>query len=1076
MSLNKILSGGNPRGLLDLECNNIVVHEDMVIEGLLTLTDLTVTGETNVNNLTASGLIRGNVVPPATGERKRFGVPNTNGEIQVVASDDGGIAVYEASSPSYAYLFGLDSAGGGDFLVQNTASVTPAISVDQSNNINLDTSTLLTTGDIKCAHVQCDSINVTTVTPSEFVELKMIGASDGGLSFQPGDAGFTTFFNVPTPSADTTVTFPDAKKSASSVVLTEGDSQTINGPKVFKVSVGIQDQTNDTGLRYLNMDSKTTSWSWGLDPTVDRVKLTNNTTPLDIMTVYNDGFIQTAAGISTLDGALEAAGDLVGHGTSCIIESATTDEDISLSLSDDTNGFDLTMLSTDTGASLKLINTRTNDEPLIIDQSNNVSFPELTPNTALVLNASNVLTSVALGTGEYVSVTSLGVPAAVTLTGTSNQVTLTTALGGGRTISLPQDIATDSDVTFQSVAASSIDVGTVTMTGSLVTANIIADDDVSKTLNICADADSKILNLGTGAAMTGVNVGGAAPLTVGGTTTSVGSYSTTFTTSYTTAVGDVVSVRPSDGKLALGFGEAYTLLTPNDVNGNPCGGNTGLHTIAVNTNVFVSAAICFDNANADGRASIWLEGHILSGTTLTPSGTPVILTPTGGVNGSSSLSNCIHLLKVSTTNNTFGIATLSVTGPAWTVYWYTVNGTTGIITACATASSILTAAVGTIPNDPNSMRGITLSAGSATSVFTVWTYRQGSGAARAIKAVVVEFNPTTGNSTGVLVAELSIATTGINTGTSVAGMYDISSLGVDTAFALTFFDNNVTSTLPRISGVTLAVGALNVITITAGPTPLVTSVVTFQTNSNGMRLSYLQTTGGYYKLMCDWFAVSLQGRTTQVFNVDTTTGAWSGTNHASLATPLVEYNLARYSSLLGTNSEFTYNVPVPLSATQYLAGYQESNTTPSVTTRLVNISALDAITYVEAINRPGFNMASSYSSTAYDGTSFVFSWRSNLSQKAMACVGTAINLTTGFITLSPDRGRQPLGLAQQVSTSGNSCRVVLTGRATTASTLIPAQPYFISYDGTVTQYVISQPFLGPQGLIRNAISTTELLM
>lgn len=273
MSIPHLLLTGASTQVLDIEVRNVsaadVVADALTVASITVADDLTVVGDVKALNVIAS-----------------------DGALKVEATDDLGQSVALFTSPSYTWAAGLDSSNAGVWGVQNSTQVTGAMEIDLSNNITLDTAATLTTG-----HIDCTSINQTVITPSKFDLITMIGPTTGGLSFRPSDAGFTTTFSVPTPSAATTLTFPDAKKSTSSVVLTEGDVQTINGQKLFKVSIGVIDQTTDVGTRLVNFDSKSYSWSTGLGAS-NTYKITNNGLSQDVLVITG------ASGLATFAGAL----------------------------------------------------------------------------------------------------------------------------------------------------------------------------------------------------------------------------------------------------------------------------------------------------------------------------------------------------------------------------------------------------------------------------------------------------------------------------------------------------------------------------------------------------------------------------------------------------------------------------------------------------------------------------------------------------------------------------------------------------------------------------------------------------
>lgn len=132
-----------------------------------------------------------------------------------------------------------------------------------------------------------------------------------------------------------------------------------------------------------------------------------------------------------------------------------------------------------------------------------------TPNSILVNNDDKVDEVGPLSDGELLIGVSGDLPVAAALTGTANQVTITPG-AGSITLSLPQDIATTSDVQFNSIETANIDFSGAMSIGS-VDATVINLGNASSVINFNGTVNNNsVINLNVTDQLITLNKGGGA--------------------------------------------------------------------------------------------------------------------------------------------------------------------------------------------------------------------------------------------------------------------------------------------------------------------------------------------------------------------------------------------------------------------------------------------------------------------------------------------------------------------------------------------------------------------------------------
>ena len=175
---------------------------------------------------------------------------------------------------------------------------------------------------------------------------------------------------------------------------------------------------------------------------------------------------------------------------------------------------------------------------------------------------------------------------------------------------------------------------------------------------------------------------------------------------------------------------------------------------------------------------------------------------------------------------------------------------------------------------------------------------------------------------------------------------------------------------------------------------------------------------------------------------------------------------------IGSNTLAISHAMVVVDATHMLLGYQNSAT---LGTFQVHVTTIDPTTDVwtsPAIAHVSNSENGTWVTIAYDGHSFVFTYRYiNITWPVIAASG--VNYTTGAVNLYGTRGLCPIGIVQEAKSAGSEVRIVIFGRAVTARTnLVPGEIYYLGTDGSITSLPFSPP--NSQNCSVVALSETEV--
>ena len=394
----------------------------------------------------------------------------------------------------------------------------------------------------------------------------------------------------------------------------------------------------------------------------------------------------------------------------------------------------------------------------------------------------------------------------IILQGTSNQVTVSnnSPVAGTITLSTPQDIATSSDTTFNSLNLGS---GNITATGAInvtstTTSAITLDSGTTGTVNLGTSANAKTINIGTGAAVANtIYVGGtgANNIYLGNTQTAgsiqLGAAMTTgsITIGGTGAQTGNIDIGTGTGAQSINIGTntgaktisiGYALNTSTTINGQQTS-VAGLSTLSLNSpstvriyaGLFSGGTVTIGNYGIGGQTVLigatgtsTYASTVNIGDTTNSTGTQVIsigsaakaansLTLEAGNTGAISVGNSsnAHTINIGSAGTT-NVQSVSIGSNGSAAHTLLLQGGNG-----ATAIQMQTAASGTISIGNNAVAS-TVNIGNSTSTTAV-SLLCGTGTC-GIGNNATDHSTTVGSTTGTSLLTLKAGSGGISLGTN----------------------------------------------------------------------------------------------------------------------------------------------------------------------------------------------------------------------------------------------------------------------------------------------------------------------
>jgi hypothetical protein len=292
----------------------------------------------------------------------------------------------------------------------------------------------------------------------------------------------------------------------------------------------------------------------------------------------------------------------------------------------------------------------------------------LSANTAVRTNATGQLESVALTNGQLLVGSTGNTPQAATITGTANRVSVTNG-PGSITLSLPQDIATTSNVNFNSVTTTNnVAVGTSLSVGGAATVGGTLAVTGGTTLNsTLTQSGGQVTFNGNVDANSGLDVSGAT--TMNGSVTQSGGQ-VTFSGNVDALNGlDVAGATTMSGSLTQSIGQVTFGGNVDANNGLDVTGSTTLAGNVVQTggSVTLGGATTVSNTfTQTGVGQVTFGGNVdatngldVTGANFTVGGSNFVVNPTNGNTSTNGTLGANGAVTFNSTLNVAGSTTLS---------------------------------------------------------------------------------------------------------------------------------------------------------------------------------------------------------------------------------------------------------------------------------------------------------------------------------------------------------------------------------------------------------------------------------